>query len=46
MTLTIRCDHCGQVHDFWVIPLFSNPKKGKFVVFCWKKLKFATWYNG
>lgn len=46
MTLTIRCDHCGQVHDLWVIPLFSNPKKGKFVVFCWKKLKFTSWYYG
>lgn len=45
MTLTILCDHCGQVHDFWVIPLFSNPKKGKFVIFCWKKLKFSTWYK-
>ena len=46
MTLTIQCEHCGITHKFWVIPLLSKPKKGKFVVFCWKKLKFATWYNG
>lgn len=44
MRLLIRCDYCGYAHNHWVIPLLSNIKKRKFVVFCWRRFKFTTWY--
>ena len=44
MKIYIRCPKCDTYHNLRVIKLFSNFKKHKFVVWCWKKLKFDTLY--